>query len=140
MSTLNDISNERELKLVHDTKSGIVSVTQFDAYQNVDFTIDITTEDFVTMLKWYFYQKEKRDNLGPIQWSEEEQAHIDKIVDELKDSDSVDSLIANARNKYNEAIKKTVGSGKADEIIKSDKARSLNDFSQNTEEDKENDI
>lgn len=125
MSSLNDISNDRELGLVHDTKYGLVSVTQFDEYQNKDFTIDISTEDFVTMLKWYFYQKEKDDNLGAIQWCEEEQELADRIIAEMKDSKTVDEMIAGARAKYDKAIQTVITSGKANEILNSDKAQYL---------------
>lgn len=125
MSSLNDISNDRELNIVHDTNQGIVSVTQFDEYQNVDFTIDISTQDFVTMLKWYFYQKEKSDTLGAIQWSEEEQAFVDKVFDETKNSKTVDELVADSQAKYNEAIQMLIASGRADEILNSGKTRYL---------------
>lgn len=128
MSSLNDISNERELGLVHDTQEGKVYVTQFDEYQNVDFTLDITTEDFVTMLKWYLYQKEKSDNLGPIQWAENEQALIDKIIAESRNDKTVDELVANARAKYNEAIKMTIDSGLADKILNSNKIQAGKDY------------
>ena len=83
MSTLNDISNEQELRIVHDTQCGLVSVHHYDAYQNNDFTIHISTEDFTTMLKWYMYQKEKDENREAIQWSEEAQEFADRLVDEV---------------------------------------------------------
>lgn len=135
MSSLNDISNARELKLVHDTQQGVVSVTQFDEYQNTDFTIDISTEDFVTMLKWYLYQKEKSNNLGAIHWSEEEQELADELWEDTKNSKTVDELVASATAKYNEAIKACIASGKADEILNSDKALRLKNLASKVNDD-----
>lgn len=135
MSSLNDISNARELKLVHDTQQGVVSVTQFDEYQNADFTIDIATEDFVTMLKWYLYQKEKSDNLGAIHWSEKEQTIADELWADTKNSKTVDELVASATAKYNEAIHALIASGKANEILNSDKAQRLNNLTLKVNDD-----
>lgn len=103
MSSLKDISNERELRIVHDTEYGLISVKHFDAYQNEDFTIHIKTEDFVKMLEWYFYQKEKDENYETIQWNEDEQFLADRLVSDYLENKSVDILIKNAKSIYEQA-------------------------------------
>ena len=92
MSSLNDINNERELKIEHNTDFGLISVAHFDEYQNNDFTLHVSTEDFATMLKWYFYQKEKNENYEAIQWNEEEQAIADKLYDDMKNQQNKKDL------------------------------------------------
>ena len=76
MSLLDKFGDGTQLKIEHDTKYGLVCITHPGHRSaapelNVDATtLNISTEDFVTMLKWYVYQKEKEENYYAIKWSE----------------------------------------------------------------------
>ena len=76
MSLLNRFGDGAQLKIEHDTQYGFVSVSHpghMSAAPELTVnpcTINITTEDFLTMLKWYTWQKEKEENSRAIQWVE----------------------------------------------------------------------
>ena len=76
MSLLDKFGDGTQLKIEHDTEYGLVCITH-PGHRSaapelcVDATtLNISTEDFVTMLKWYVYQKEKEENYHAINWSE----------------------------------------------------------------------
>lgn len=75
MGLVDRFGDGRQLKIERDINYGLVSVThpgRLCAAPELcvnPCTINITTEDFVTMLKWYVHQKEKEENYHAIQWS-----------------------------------------------------------------------
>ena len=79
MDALDRVSDGSQLKIEHNTQYGLVCITHPGHRSaapelNVDpATVNISIEDFVTMLKWYTYQKEKEENYHAIKWSESEE-------------------------------------------------------------------
>ena len=90
---LEDISDAVKLKLDHLPDYGLVCVTMPSTNGYSGFTINMSTEDFVTMLKWYCFQKGKDENYHAIQWSEEEQEFADSLVEKVREEKSVDNLL-----------------------------------------------
>ncbi len=97
MSLLDRFGDGKQLRIEHNTQYGLVSISHpghLSAAPELcvdPCTLNITTEDFVTMLKWYTWQKEKDENECAIQWS---------VCDECPDRDRCKSDIRNRGGCY----------------------------------------
>lgn len=75
MNLLDKFGDGAQLTIKHDTKYNLICVSHpghtcaAPELCVSPTTLNISTEDFVTMLRWYTYQKSKAENYHNIQWS-----------------------------------------------------------------------
>lgn len=74
MSYMDRFGDGEQLKIEHDTQYGFICVSH-PGHRSAapelclsPCTLNITVEDFVTMLKWYVEQKDKDENADAIKW------------------------------------------------------------------------
>ena len=73
---LDRFNGSRQLQIEHDMKYGLISIhcpghmSAAPELSVAPATINISSEDFATMLKWYMYQKSKEENREAILWNE----------------------------------------------------------------------
>lgn len=79
---MNRFDGRQQLQITHDMKYGLICVHapgHMSAAPELcvsPATINISAEDFATMLRWYMHQKSKEENYEAIRWSEDDERRI----------------------------------------------------------------
>lgn len=72
-------NGSHQLQIKHDMKYRLISIHcpgRISAAPELCIspaTINVSVEDFATMLRWYMYQKSKEENYEAIHWNEDDE-------------------------------------------------------------------